>query len=851
MAEASRQVLDQPDDSDELSFAALRRLGIACAQEFAGENWSDFNVHDPGVTILEQICYALTDLVYRSEFDVADHLTSPDGEIDFAHLALELPERIFPCRPATPVDYRRVILDAVAALDDVAIRPMATDRGGKRLPTGLYQILLRPRPTTGEREREEILAAAARLFSRTRNLCEDVYEIACFDELEFDICADVEVARGRDPGEILAEIYHRCAEHVTSRVRFSPFEEARREDRPLEELFTGPLSQRGFYAGKDTASVAASYSVADLFSLLSGIEGVAYLRDLYFRIDGKIRRDSISAGAPDRVLRLRLPGAPEQVQIRLTSLGRMLHPPFEPFKHRLDALVLKSSGADYAVQDLRKLYTAPRGEHLDLQQYTSIQAHLPSVYRVGAVGLTESVAPEVRARSRQLKGYLLLFDQMIADTAADLAHLSSLYSLDDGDKSTYASQLLDRSQVSGLDGIYPAQAAEVVASAVARYDNFYERKGRLLDYLLALYGESFHQSSLRAFNSYALPGEREPALVEYKARFLRAIAQLTRDRGAACDYLDPDQATASGLQQRVSCLLGFTDDRSRSLTESFSEHGLRPLPDDLIVGSHADEAEPGRCGSADFVPPDKAWEDEVPVLAEEDSAEPGVGVQALPQLMGQVGRLLPKRAGKVAETVLHRGISLANYRLGHVKGSSDWQAFLLPDGDAPWWRLGAFADRRAAIEAVNRLRRLIVLLNTGSEGMHVVEHLLLRPRSQGVKSGAADIVEHDFFSLRLTVLFPAWTARFQDPRFRQLARETVRLNCPAHLVPEVNWLQFDDMQVFEQLQAEWVQTYRDAAAHPAELDAAAERLVSFLTARRGEACWALTPAFDDGQAPGA
>ncbi|MCB1830017.1 MAG: hypothetical protein KDI35_07820, partial [Gammaproteobacteria bacterium] len=102
MAEASRQVLDQPDDSDELSFAALRRLGIACAQEFAGENWSDFNVHDPGVTILEQICYALTDLVYRSEFDVADHLTSPDGEIDFARLALELPERIFPCRPATP-----------------------------------------------------------------------------------------------------------------------------------------------------------------------------------------------------------------------------------------------------------------------------------------------------------------------------------------------------------------------------------------------------------------------------------------------------------------------------------------------------------------------------------------------------------------------------------------------------------------------------------------------------------------------------------------------------------------------------------------------------------------------------
>ena len=32
-------------------------LGRLC-----GDQWSDFNSHDPGITILEQLCFALTEL---------------------------------------------------------------------------------------------------------------------------------------------------------------------------------------------------------------------------------------------------------------------------------------------------------------------------------------------------------------------------------------------------------------------------------------------------------------------------------------------------------------------------------------------------------------------------------------------------------------------------------------------------------------------------------------------------------------------------------------------------------------------------------------------------------------------
>ena len=844
MAETQGLFPDRADDREDLSFTALRRLGIAYAQGLAAENWTDYNVHDPGVTLLEQICYALTDLVYRTEFDVADHLTSPDGEIDFEQLGLALPEDIFPCRPTTETDYRRAILDAVAAIDDVTIRPMALDQAGNSLPRGLYRILIRPRPGTEQADRTRIRVAVERVYSQLRNLCEDLEQISFVNEIEFEVCAVVEIDREqvRDPGEILAEIYHLCAERVASRVRFHPFENARRADRTLEDLFTGPLGQRGICDEEDLSRVEKSYSVSDFFNLISGVEGVAYVSELYFQMDGEIHRDSISSDASDQVLRLHIPRGQDQVKIQLSSLGRSLNLPFESLQNRLEVFALKGAGSERAVQDIRSLYSAPRGEYRDLRQYTSIQTHLPSIYGVAADGVSESLPADQRARSRQLKGYLLLFDQMLSNCTANSASLRSLYSRDGHGDSSYLSQVLDESQVSGIARIYPQQSAEVMASIVARYDNFANRKGRLLDYLLALYGESFNQNSLRTFNHYAMPGERERTLVENRARFLHAIEALTRDRGAAGDYLDSNRKSVSGLQHRVSCLLGFVDHRRKVLTDAFRAQGLYPLSDDPMLEPRQEEEALGLCDSSDFQLPENPWEDEVPLLADADSDTPRAARQVLSLLMQQVGHLLPGSGGKIREGVLRSGISLANYRLGQVKGSGDWQAFLMPDVAGPWWRLGEFADRQEAIIAVNRLRRLILLLNTESEGMHVVEHILLRPRNAIAGVQRSPVSEIEFFSLRLSVVFPAWSARFQDERFRQLARETLRLNCPAHLVPELIWLGFDDMLKFEQLQADWLDTLCDqGGATATALDDAAARLVEFLFARKGEACWALAP----------
>ncbi len=50
-----------------LDFDALRKRGLHYIQELSGDVWTDFNTHDPGVTLLEILCYSLTDLGYRTE----------------------------------------------------------------------------------------------------------------------------------------------------------------------------------------------------------------------------------------------------------------------------------------------------------------------------------------------------------------------------------------------------------------------------------------------------------------------------------------------------------------------------------------------------------------------------------------------------------------------------------------------------------------------------------------------------------------------------------------------------------------------------------------------------------------
>src|SRR5271165_7319973 len=91
-----------------MDFTALRSQGISLLEEMNGGAWTDFNVHDPGITILEVLCYVLTDLAYRAGYSIPDLIASAGGS---AAQSLYTAPRILTTSPVTVTDLRKAALD--------------------------------------------------------------------------------------------------------------------------------------------------------------------------------------------------------------------------------------------------------------------------------------------------------------------------------------------------------------------------------------------------------------------------------------------------------------------------------------------------------------------------------------------------------------------------------------------------------------------------------------------------------------------------------------------------------------------------------------------------------------------
>ncbi|UJP08193.1 MAG: hypothetical protein LZF84_03555, partial [Nitrosomonas sp.] len=138
---ASEQIPRIRIDPDGLDFETLRKEAIGKVQELSGDIWTDYNLHDPGVTILEQLCYGLTDLSYRSGFTVPDYLTGEKGTIDYQQQALYSPEEILPSAAVTGIDYQKILYDAIPEIDYVWLEPSATEENA--LANGLYTVFVK------------------------------------------------------------------------------------------------------------------------------------------------------------------------------------------------------------------------------------------------------------------------------------------------------------------------------------------------------------------------------------------------------------------------------------------------------------------------------------------------------------------------------------------------------------------------------------------------------------------------------------------------------------------------------------------------------------------------------------
>ena len=94
-----------------LDQSQLYALGLDDVRRFSRQLWTDHNTHDPGITILELLCYALTDLSYRAQFPLEDLLATPTGNAQNMASQFFTAREVLPNRPLTIPDYRKLLID--------------------------------------------------------------------------------------------------------------------------------------------------------------------------------------------------------------------------------------------------------------------------------------------------------------------------------------------------------------------------------------------------------------------------------------------------------------------------------------------------------------------------------------------------------------------------------------------------------------------------------------------------------------------------------------------------------------------------------------------------------------------
>jgi hypothetical protein len=794
-----------------LSYETLRDQVITLAQQLSGHNWTDFNYHDPGVTLLEALCYALTEGIYIAERDVTDHLTAADGRIHFRRHGLQAPERILPARPATTLDYARALLDKVSTLQQLRI-DMPADASGYR--DGLWHMAVQV-DAADEETAADAIADTASAYWGSRNLCEDLDGLPLLLQPRWCMLeVELAVEGAREVTDILADLIQHSARFVSARPHRRSLQEqlARRDTNgrplPLSELLEGPWPDNGWIdADELDRDPDARLFFCDLARAVEDIDGIAEIRSLSLRADDiEEASGSLPWQGPDWTLQLRWPTTVQDLAgLRVTRRGTLLRIDTAQLLARLaDSRSHRSNdiagtAADPVANDPLSL---PQGRAVIAQPYISAFHSLPLIYREPSAR-TASIKPGARGMQAQFSAYLALVEQWLAHGQTQSEHLRDLYSTDLANPHSYWWNLLDGHQLPQLERLYTETTAKITAKVYEAADPLIERRSRMLDHLLALHGEACGQNSLRPFGWYFSPERWLRHLFKLKRHLTVTIVRHTRDRYAGSDYsrpsLDRRDNTAT-LQERISLLLGFRHLHSRSLL-----HGLRQQRVRLVREGQPAASPPMDHSPAELRP--------IPLrghLRERSDAYLAAEGRS-DSMLTLLAHYFPDLADRqLAPAFLRCAVHAERYHL--APGDSAHPLWIGPDENRQWWRFAMTPKLPDTTIPAMRLHQFCCLLQLESEGLHLVEHLLLRPLSStGLpRAGQSDDgdVTADFYAHQLTVVFPAWTARCADRAFRYLAEETVSLNCPAHLLPHVLWLDVEALLGFERLYAAWLDAKR-------------------------------------------
>ena len=536
----------------EFDFDTLRLEAIDHLQKLCGSNWTNFNIHDPGITILEQIVFTLSEMGYKTSFGIEDYLANENGAIDYESQGMILPEKILPSAPVTENDFAKALYLNIPEISNIEVKA----NGFK------YKITIVPIGSEDKKLEESIKQRVRKFWEENHNLCDTLEEIEIKWKKNCYLDGNIVISTTVPVEDTLKKIYQVAASFLSSKVHYQSYTEALKKE-TLDEVFDGPLSCDGLLDTKKFGSGNSKISYTELTDKILEIPGVLKVKDgkLTFKATVSTENGSEKMETIDNRSSVNL------------DIVTGLHPSFylisdenkkieiQKYIKRLKKVVQKSNeyhDNSLTIEELRNnLPGLPSGKKKDISSISPIIDLFPAVYRD-------------QNNIQQLQNYLSpiekLFNEFLEKVSNFAKTFSSEYEIkvDTTEHKDEELILSDEENEHQMSKYWYRIPRPQDLSQTHQIDN-------ILNQMLAMYGQEFPDelfNSLRDTSSENITTD----LILAKQQYLKNIAEYSNQRNKV-NWLS-----------RIYALLGMNSENTSDTDKPFFAEGTeRGYAGDLFI----------------------------------------------------------------------------------------------------------------------------------------------------------------------------------------------------------------------------------------------------------------------------
>lgn len=784
-----------------LDYAWLRAEGLALLEHLSGQVWTDYNTHDPGVTLLEALCYTLTDVSSRAAAPIATLLAAPPGLPAAGPGLLLPPNQAFANHPVTLADYKKLLLDELGAeLKNAWITPLSGS-ATQPAPPSHYQVELElyANPLPDAPTQTSLQTKVLWLLNQHRNLGEVFGRVTVLRPRAITIAGHLEVQPNCQPTLVLAELLWTFSEVLAPDLQADTAARLVAEGLATEDIFAGPLAHHRLLLESAFRPRPRHVSLLHLLRRGSQVAGVHLLSGLRIVTDPATPPADDSAALPAGEVAV-LDAAASLVQLVVSQHGVPVAVEANQVLNAYYRLLhegRRSLQAQYRPDQLR--LAAPLGHYASLGEYDSLQELLPALYGVGEEGPPLGASAARRAQVAQLKGYLLLFEQLLADFCAQVAGAGEFFAL------TSAAPAYRSGRLYGVPYVAPLLPGTSISPDQA-WRNDPEAAAAWQQYRTPAASPNAYEQTLAQLAGGAGPAlaQRSLFLTHLLARFGYTV-QLYQDDHPATG--SASEATSLQAQQQLLQHLDVATYHRGAARLSTPEEGAAPV-----------WAESGLefflflLAGLESLPRKWARQERLPEV--EDAVQLGnyPSLAGPPRLLVRGSTLHFTRLLDVATGLLRRpdpalqALAPATVRLAPDPRhpADQWELELTNEPGGPPGPTGADT-------VVDRMLAYLRQLDRRAERASLLDHLVLKPYDElgSLAPPASDLAARaawDFFHCQVTVLLPGYAARFRpaatpaghvEAGGRAFVENLIRQYAPAHLLVNIRWLDYPDMREWE------------------------------------------------------